>query len=122
MASILEKFDFWQLVTLGLLFSTVVIFLTVVVAILTLPGRMAIERKHPDAEAVRTMGLLGFLAVVPWMQAFIWALRPTDKVDIRRLPREEREVTEREIARLKAQRGNLLPEKRTPEPAPKAEG
>lgn len=119
MASILSKFDFWQLVTLGLLFSTVVIFLTVVVAILTLPGRMAIARKHPDAEAVRTMGLLGFLAVVPWMQAFIWALKPTDKVDIRRLPREEREFTEREIARLRAQRGNLLPEPRKPETPPK---
>lgn len=118
MSSILAKFDFWQIVTLGLLFSTVVIFLVIVVAILTLPGRMAIARKHPDAEAVRTMGLLGFLAVVPWMQAFIWALKPTDKVDIRRLPKEEQAATEREIARLKAQRGNLMPEKRAPEPAP----
>lgn len=116
MSSILAKFDFWQIVTLGLLFSTVVIFLVVVVAILTLPGRIAIQRKHPDAEAVRTMGLLGFLAVVPWMQAFIWALRPTDKVDIRRLPKEERIATEREIARLKAQRGNLMPERRAAEP------
>lgn len=124
MSAILAKLDFWQIVTLGLLFSTVVIFLIVVVAILTLPGRMAIERKHPDAEAVRTMGLLGFLAVVPWMQAFIWALRPTDKVDIRRLPKEEKAATEREIARLKAQRGNLMPEKRTPEAdeQPQAEG
>ena len=69
-------------------------------AILTLPGNMETAQKHPDAEAVRTMGVLDFRAVVPRLQAFIWALKPTDKVDIRRLPREERAFTEREIARL----------------------
>ncbi len=108
------ELDFWQIVTLGLLMSTVVIFLIVLVAVLTLPGRIAVSRNHPDAEAVRTMGLLGFLAVVPWMQAFIWSLKPADKVDIRRLPKQERAANEAETARLKARRGNLMPERRRP--------
>jgi hypothetical protein len=34
--------------------------------------------------AINTMGWLGFLAVVPWMQAFMWAFKPTDVVDIRK--------------------------------------
>ena len=120
--SFLAQLDFWQIVTIGLLMSTVVIFLTVLVAILTLPGRIAIARNHPDAEAVRTMGLLGFLAVVPWMQAFIWSLKPTDKVDIRRLPKEERAANTAEIARLKAQKGNLLPDRSRSEDTAQGEG
>jgi hypothetical protein len=50
---------------------------------------------------VKIMGYAGFLAVVPWIQAFIWAFRPTDVVDIRRFPAEEARATEEEIARLK---------------------
>jgi len=52
-------------------------------------------------EAVKIMGYAGFLAVVPWIQAFIWAFKPTDVVDIRRFPAEEAQATEEEIARLK---------------------
>lgn len=46
------------------------------------------------------MGWASFLAAVPWIQAFIWAFKPTNVVDIRRFPLEEREATEAEIARL----------------------
>src|SRR5271165_6212375 len=70
------------------------------VIILGLPGRIAIARNHPDAEAVNLMGWLGFLAVVPWIQAFGWAFKPTDVVDIRRFPPEEQRVIREEIARL----------------------
>lgn len=63
-----------------------------------LPGKIAISRKHPDAEAVNIMGWAGFLAVVPWIQAFIWAFKPTDIIDIRRFPAEERKAIDKEIA------------------------
>ena len=36
---------------------------------LGLPGRIAIARNHPEAEAVYLMGWVGFMAVVPWVQA-----------------------------------------------------
>jgi hypothetical protein len=68
-----------------------------------LPGQIAIARKHPEAEAVKIMGYAGFLAVVPWIQAFIWAFKPTNVVDIRRFPSEEAAETEKEIARLKGE-------------------
>jgi hypothetical protein len=66
-----------------------------------LPGRIAIARKHPDAEAVKLMGWAGLLpTVLPWIQAFIWAFKPTDIVDIRRFPKEEALAVDEDIARL----------------------
>jgi len=75
-------------------------FLGLLALILGLPGRIAIGRHHPEAEAVNMMGWLGFLGVVPWVQAFIWALKPTNVVDIRNLPPDTRRATDEEIARL----------------------
>ena len=89
---------FWDFVTLACLLVCVLGFLVFLVWLLGLPGRIAIARNHPDAEAVYTMGWVGFLAIVPWIQALIWAFKPTDKIDIRRFPDEER-VAEREDLR-----------------------
>ncbi|MGB7931078.1 MAG: DUF3302 domain-containing protein [Gammaproteobacteria bacterium] len=95
------ELDIWDYLTFltGLVaaISAIVILLWVA----GLPGQIAIARKHPEAEAVKIMGYAGFLAVVPWIQAFIWAFKPTDVVDIRRFPAEEARATEEEIARLK---------------------
>jgi hypothetical protein len=46
------------------------------------------------------MGYAGFLVAVPWIQAFIWAFKPTDIVDIRRFPAQEAKGVDEEIARL----------------------
>jgi hypothetical protein len=92
---------FWDYVTFGALVIIGAALGWVVLIILGLPGKIAIARKHPEAEAVNLMGWVGFLAIVPWIQALIWAIKPTDVVDIRRFPREERAATEEEILRLK---------------------
>ena len=95
--------DFWDYLTfvtfavIGLAGVLLGIFM------LGLPGRIAIARKHPDAEAVKLMGYLGFLAVVPWMQAFMWAFKPSDVVDVRRLPAEEARAIDEENARLRGE-------------------
>ena len=94
---------FWDYVTFGVLFVCVVLFLWFIVWLCGLPGRIAIARKHPDAEAVKIMGYAGFMAIVPWIQAFIWAFKPTNIVDIRRYPREEAKDIDKEIARLTGQ-------------------
>ena len=83
------------------------------VFILGLPGRIAIARKHPEAEAVYLMGWVGFLAVVPWIQALGWAFKPTDVIDVRYLPAERKRETDEMIARLTGQ---------TPEPRPADRG
>lgn len=97
-----NSYYFWDIITLVCGMIGVFGFLALVVALLGLPGRIAVARNHPEAEAVYAMGWTGFLAVVPWINAFIWAFKPTDVIDIRRFPDEEREATRQELARLKA--------------------
>ena len=93
--------DFWDYATFASFAIVAVAGVVVALLIAGLPGRIAIARKHPDAEAVNIMGYAGFLPLVPWIQAFIWAFKPTDIVDIRRFPKEEAIGIDEEIARLK---------------------
>ena len=92
---------FWDYATFGALIIIGAAIGGAFLLILGLPGKIAIARKHPEADAVNLMGWVGFLAVVPWIQALIWALKPTDVVDIRRFPREEQAAIDEEILRLK---------------------
>lgn len=97
------ELDLWDYITF-LSLAIIGLGLTVAVVLIGgLPGRIAIARKHPDAEAVKVMGWAGFLVVVPWVQAFIWAFKPTDIIDIRRFPKEEANAIDKEIARLKGE-------------------
>ena len=95
------ELDFWDYVTFAVLFLAGIAGLVTAIFIASVPGRIAIARKHPDAEAVKIMGYAGFLPLVPWIQAFIWAFKPTDIVDVRRFPKAEAEAIDQEIARLK---------------------
>jgi hypothetical protein len=97
--------DVWDYLTFLVILALVAAFLTVAVLVLGLPGRIAIARKHPDADAINIMGWLGFLAVIPWMQAFMWAFKPTNVVDIRYFPKQERENIQEELARLTGRTG-----------------
>ena len=110
------KLDVWDYLTFAVILALVGAFLVVAVFILGLPGRIAIARKHPDADAINTMGWLGFLAVVPWMQAFMWAFKPTNVVDIRYFPKQEQQNIDEEIARLK---GKAISEKKIEPDEPK---
>ena len=97
------ELDMWDYLTFATGFVAAISVLMILLWIAGLPGQIAIARKHPEAEAVRIMGYAGFLAVVPWIQAFIWAFKPTDVVDIRRFPAEEARAVEEEIAHLKGE-------------------
>jgi membrane-bound ClpP family serine protease len=102
--------DFWDYVTFAAIFIIGIGFILLAMLILGLPGKIALARKHPEAEAVNLMGWLGFLAVVPWIQALMWAFKPTDVVDIRRFPKEQGNATEEELAKLAGQIGKAKPE------------
>jgi hypothetical protein len=97
------ELDFWDYVTFASFLIVGIAGVVIALLIASLPGRIAIARKHPDAEAVNIMGYAGFMAVVPWIQAFIWAFKPTDIVDIRRFPTEELRAIEDNIRRLKGE-------------------
>ena len=89
------EIDFWDYMTFLTLFLCVGAAIVMWLFLAGLPGRIAIARKHPDAEAVKYLGYAGLLPTVyPWMQALIWAFKPTDIVDIRRFPADEARETE----------------------------
>ena len=88
--------DFWDYATFLSLFFLVCVGLGFVVFMLGLPGRIAIARNHPEAEAVYLMGWVGFLAVVPWVQALGWAFRPTTIIDVRYMPGGEADRNRRD--------------------------
>ena len=92
--------DFYDYLTFASIFAVTLGGLGAMVLIFSLPGKIALKRKHPEAEAVNLMGWAGFIAVVPWMRAFIWAFKPTDVVDIRYLPADTARETAREVARV----------------------
>ncbi len=71
------EIGFWDYVTFASLALVVISAFVFEMWLAGLPGRIAIARKHPEAEAVKIMGFAGFLAVVPWIQAFIWSFKPT---------------------------------------------
>jgi len=110
------KLDIWDYLTFAVILALVAAFLAIAVFILGLPGRIAIARKHPDADAINVMGWLGFLAVVPWMQAFMWAFKPTDVVDIRYFPKQEQQNIDEEMARMKGTTTEKKPEADQPKP------
>jgi hypothetical protein len=96
------ELDFWDYATFAVAFIAGGAGVLTYIWIAGLPGRIALARKHPEAEAVKLMGWAGLLpTVLPWVQALIWAFKPTDIVDIRRFPREEARVVDEELARLK---------------------
>ena len=49
------------------------------------------------------MGWVGFLGVVPWINALIWSIKETDVIDIRRFPEEERESLQRQAEKYQAE-------------------
>ena len=98
---------FWDYVTFAALFVITATGLAKAVLILGLPGHIAVARKHPEADAVNLMGWVGFLAVIPWVRALIWAFKPTTVIDIRRTPGEERRETDAMIAEMTGKPGKL---------------
>jgi hypothetical protein len=93
--------DIWDYITFVVVLIIAAGAVAAAVFLLGLPGRIAVARKHPDAEAVTLLGWAGGFAVLPWMQALIWAFKPSDVIDIRRFPPETQKAIEEEAARSK---------------------
>jgi hypothetical protein len=93
----LTNYDYLTFATLILLMAAV---MALVLFLMGLPGRIALKRNHPHAEAVKIMGYMGFLVVVPWVHAFMWAFHDAMTVDIRQFPEEERKAIREEIEHL----------------------
>lgn len=94
------ELDFWDYATFATFALAGIAGVLIYIWIAGLPGRIALARNHPEAEAVKIMGWAGLLpTILPWVQAFIWAFKPTDIVDIRRFPKAEAKALEEEASR-----------------------
>ncbi|MEP3276593.1 MAG: superinfection immunity protein [Stappiaceae bacterium] len=94
----LDQYDY---LTFAIGIAALIAFFAIFIFIIMLPGKVAIRRSHPHAESVKLMGLMGFLAVVPWMHAFMWAFHDSLTIDVRRFPKAEKKAIEEEIRRLR---------------------
>ncbi|MEO1089555.1 MAG: DUF3302 domain-containing protein [Pseudomonadota bacterium] len=83
MGSALQSLDVYDYLTFAALIVLAIAFFSVAMFVMGLPGSIAKRRNHPHAEAVNLMGWVGFLAVVPWIHALIWAYHDGVTVDIR---------------------------------------
>ena len=93
----LDLYDYLTFVTLIVLAAA---FFSIAMWILGLPGRIAISRRHPHAEAVKLMGWVGFLAVIPWVHALIWSMHDAITIDVRRGPKELEDATDQMLRKM----------------------
>lgn len=100
MPPLLDTLDLYDYLAFLTLIILAVVFFSIAMFILGLPGKIAIRRRHPHAEAVKLMGWVGFLAVIPWIHALIWAFHDAITIDVRHLPKEQKAATDRMIEKL----------------------
>ena len=101
--------DFWDFATFAAFAVVGGGFLGLIVLVLGLPGRIAVARHHPEADAVNLLGWIGAFTVLPWAQALIWAFKPSDIIDVRRWPDEVRRATEAMIDKMKGKEAPVTP-------------
>jgi lipid-binding SYLF domain-containing protein len=74
------ELDLWDYLTFLTLMLCVVAVITLWIFLAGLPGRIALSRKHPEAEAVKLLGFAGLLPTVyPWVQASLVGVESADR-------------------------------------------
>ncbi len=95
--------DIFSLVVIGILIGFVI---WLVVLLGPMPGNIAKQRGHPQADAVNVLGWIGVITLgLAWPIALIWAFIRTGEQQTEFLS-ERVAVLEAEIAALKAQGGD----------------
>lgn len=62
-----------EIVSLGLIFFSLLVITLGIIKIHTYPGKVAKARNHPQTEAIEVTSLLGLLIFPLWMAALVWA-------------------------------------------------
>ena len=95
--------DIFSLVVIGILIGFVI---WLVVLLGPMPGNIAKQRGHPQADAVNVLGWIGVITLgLAWPIALIWAFIRTGKQQSEYLG-ERVAALESELAALKAQGGD----------------
>jgi len=95
--------DIFALIVMGILVA-VVIWLVVLLG--PLPGKIAAERGHPQADAVRVLGWVGLITMGgAWLVALVWAYYKPKPASGSTDPDLERRVAELENKLAQANHG-----------------
>lgn len=71
--------DIYDVIAIFALLMTAAVVLVGGWFLFELPGKMAEERKHPHADAIRMCGWMGLVtAGLFWALAMVWVFRPLD--------------------------------------------
>lgn len=62
-----------EIISLFLIFFSVIVIVLGIIKIHTYPGKIAKDRNHPQTEAIEVTSLLGLLVFPLWMAALVWA-------------------------------------------------
>ena len=62
-----------EIISLGLIFFSIIVITLGIIKIHTYPGKIAKARNHPQTEAIEVTSLLGLLIFPLWMAALVWA-------------------------------------------------
>ena len=91
--------DIFALIVMAVLVAVVIAF---VVKLGPLPGKIARDRGHPQADAIYVLGWIGIITLgLAWPVALVWAYtRPGSTLA------ERVDALETELAALKAERGS----------------
>jgi hypothetical protein len=72
----LEKNTMLSIIALGFIFFLIICVAASIVALGSLPGKIALQRGHPYPDAVNAASWIGLATGVFWPVAFIWAFLP----------------------------------------------
>jgi hypothetical protein len=87
------------------MFVVAAVLIWLVVLLGSLPGKIARERKHPQADAITALGWIGIITMgVAWLIAVVWAYSKTP-ASIGQLSDLQQRVTELEKRGDDAERG-----------------
>lgn len=62
-----------EIISLGLIFFSVIVITLGIIKVHTYPGKIAEARQHPQKDAIEVTSLLGLLIFPLWMLALVWA-------------------------------------------------
>jgi len=62
-----------EIISLFLIFFSVIVIVLGIIKVHTYPGKIAKARNHPQTEAIEVTSLLGLLIFPLWMAALVWA-------------------------------------------------
>lgn len=68
-----------DIVTGILIFIAAIIGLTIVLGIYFIPAIIAYKRQHAYKLVILGINAIGFVGILPWIVAFVWAAWPSDK-------------------------------------------